>query len=236
MMLCPVVVKAQKNDSLIISVISRSVKGEPMYTVDDTITSKEEVSKIETKYVQEFKVVKPPQSVILWGNKAKDGMVIITSVNKVPKTDYEVNASAVLKKLPHLIFVDNNNISPEDLGHLNPALVEELTILKGENAIAKFGTSGAEGVLIIITKKFARASYQEKFAVLSDDYQKLIVSLNNDDTGVIYVLNNVSLENEKDRLGKLYHINKDEIASLNIKSSTLDDNKNITTVTITTKK
>ena len=51
-----------------------------------------------------------------------------------------------------LIIMDGMEISPEDLNHLDPDVIESFSILKDASATAMYGSRGANGVLIITTK------------------------------------------------------------------------------------
>ena len=56
-----------------------------------------------------------------------------------------------------LIVIDNVPVSASYLNSLNPDDVEGVSILKGANAAALYGSDGANGVIIVTTKKGVRA-------------------------------------------------------------------------------
>jgi TonB-dependent SusC/RagA subfamily outer membrane receptor len=68
-------------------------------------------------------------------------------VVKVLKTD-----SAILKKTP-LYLVNGIEIKQSDLNSLNPNDIEKVNVLKDSNAVNKYGSKGANGVVEIILKK-----------------------------------------------------------------------------------
>ncbi|MEO7048162.1 MAG: SusC/RagA family TonB-linked outer membrane protein [Ferruginibacter sp.] len=62
-----------------------------------------------------------------------------------------------------LIIVDNLAVSADFINSLNPDDVENITILKGANAAALYGSDASNGVIIITRKKGIRAKPQISF-------------------------------------------------------------------------
>jgi len=62
-----------------------------------------------------------------------------------------------------LIVLDNVPVSADYINSLNPDDVENVTILKGANAAALYGSDAANGVILITTKKGVRAKPQITF-------------------------------------------------------------------------
>ena len=64
---------------------------------------------------------------------------------------------AIIKKIPEycknpIYFVDGKEISKTEINHIPTNNIESVTVLKGENAIKKYGEKGKNGVIEIITK------------------------------------------------------------------------------------
>jgi TonB-linked SusC/RagA family outer membrane protein len=62
-----------------------------------------------------------------------------------------------------LIVLDNVPVSADYINSINPDDVENVTILKGANAAALYGSNAANGVLLITTKKGVRSKPQVTF-------------------------------------------------------------------------
>lgn len=62
-----------------------------------------------------------------------------------------------------LIVLDNVPVSADYINSLNPDDVESVTVLKGANAAALYGSDAANGVILITTKKGVRAKPQITF-------------------------------------------------------------------------
>lgn len=51
-----------------------------------------------------------------------------------------------------VFFVDGKKITHDEMGKINPRDIESISVLKGENAIAKYGDEGKNGVVLIKSK------------------------------------------------------------------------------------
>lgn len=51
-----------------------------------------------------------------------------------------------------LIILDGVQVSSSDLNNLDPEIIDSFSILKDATATAMYGTRGANGVMIVITK------------------------------------------------------------------------------------
>jgi outer membrane receptor protein involved in Fe transport len=51
------------------------------------------------------------------------------------------------------VFVDGKKTSKKELDKIDSNLIESVNVLKGKNALEKYGEDGANGVIDIITKK-----------------------------------------------------------------------------------
>lgn len=87
-----------------------------------------------------------------------------------------------------------------------------LTVLKGENAISMEGEGGKNGVVYIITKRFARTAYWNLFKSVSSCYAAAVPSA--DDTDVVYVLNGDVLTDKAE--ATLFSITKNNLVDIKI--------------------
>ncbi|WP_338768400.1 VIT domain-containing protein [Bernardetia sp. ABR2-2B] len=78
------------------------------------------------------------------------------------------NSSVNLNAEP-LYVVDGIPMEKSDYSQINPEQVKSVSMLKNENATALYGSKGANGVIIVITKKAAEKGY-----VLPDSTQKAL--------------------------------------------------------------
>lgn len=102
-------------------------------------------------------------------------------------------------------FLKASGISPAEIAFIN--------VTKGPNAIARAGKEGANGVVDIITKSFARQQYWDYFKSRSDEYRNQISDLRTE-AEVVYVLNDTALD--KDQEATLFAINNNNFISLKV--------------------
>lgn len=93
-------------------------------------------------------------------------------------------------------FLKESGITPTEIAFIN--------VFKGPDAIARAGKDGANGVVDIITKSFAREHYWSYFKSKSADYSKRVPDLGTE-AEVVYILNGKIIE--KDKESPLFAIN-----------------------------
>lgn len=84
----------------------------------------------------------------------------VNTVNNGVNADIRIvlrGERSILGNNQALIVIDNVGVSASYLNSLNPDDVESVSVLKGANAAALYGSDGANGVVIITTKKGVRA-------------------------------------------------------------------------------
>ena len=92
---------------------------------------------------------------------SKDGKNIVFRAEKVgtsasspnEKSGIILKPSASAPQAKPLVVVDGVVMSNLDLDKISPSKIESVNVLKGEKALAKYPTSGANGVVEITTKK-----------------------------------------------------------------------------------
>ena len=65
-----------------------------------------------------------------------------------------------------LIVLDGEEISADRLSQLDPSRIDAMTVLKGEQAVERYGEKGTEGVIEITTKKSEERSSNASVAHL----------------------------------------------------------------------
>ncbi|QKJ29120.1 hypothetical protein HQ865_04905 [Mucilaginibacter mali] len=145
-------------------------------------------------------------------------------------------ATAQTPSKDQLCVVDNKVITRQELDKVNPENVVDIQVLNSAAAKALYGDSGVNGAIIVVTKKFAISSYQEKFSDFSADYESYLTSHGTDDKQFIYIINNMALPKDKNEVRKLYDIPKDKIESVVFIQDQPEGSKILAKVAITTKK
>jgi hypothetical protein len=66
-------------------------------------------------------------------------------------SDFYINLNMNYEK--RLIFIDNIEVSSEELNELNPNLIKSVSVLKSKDLLITYGEKGKNGVILIETKK-----------------------------------------------------------------------------------
>ncbi|MES2060882.1 MAG: hypothetical protein V4456_03125 [Bacteroidota bacterium] len=101
-----------------------------------------------------------------------------------------------------------NKIRPDD--------ILEIKVLGNIESSALYGSAGAYGGYVIVTKQYGTKQYQEKFSKFSKDYRSYLIAHKGDDSRICYVLPDGSIltDNSIDKQRKLYEINASDIKSI----------------------
>ena len=135
-----------------------------------------------------------------------------------------------------LYIVDGTEIEKSKALKIEPAVVADIQILKTQAEKEPYGDKGANGVLLITTRKFAIASYQEKFSTFSNDFKSYISGHGTDDSQIVYVIDGEAVPKDKNEAAKLFHLNKEIINTVKFTQSEPEGSKTLARVIVTTKK
>lgn len=108
----------------------------PLAIVDGVTTTMEFLNGINPDEIQSIEVLKGTEATAKYGDKAKEGVILITRK----------------KTASPLIIIDgeeNEGIK----NNLQPYEIQSVTVLKGEQAVAQYGDKGKNGVIVITRKK-----------------------------------------------------------------------------------
>ena len=124
--------------------------GKPLILMNGVAITKEEMDKINPDDIESVNVLKGEQATRLYGEKGKNGAVIIK-----PKGEKAVVTlhKGMDKENPPLIIIDGKRM-PKDfnLSTLKPEEIESISVLKDKLAIEAYGEDGKNGVIIIRKK------------------------------------------------------------------------------------
>lgn len=136
----------------------------PLFIIDgEKYTSNEfEALNISPDQIERMDVLKGESALEKYGEKAKNGVVIITKKKEgsiVPPAPINPPSVSTLVDVndgtPPLFVVDGKQYSSSEFEalDLNPNMIERVDVFKGESAIKKYGQTAENGVVSITTKK-----------------------------------------------------------------------------------
>ncbi|MDR1171857.1 MAG: hypothetical protein LBL24_05315 [Bacteroidales bacterium] len=108
----------------------------PLYIVDGKKVKIKGVDKIHFENIQSVSILKDQATTKVYGEKARNGVVIITTK----------------RKNPPLYVVNGREMSSIDM--ISPGNIQSMTILKDRSAIRLYGEKARNGVAFITTKSF----------------------------------------------------------------------------------
>lgn len=137
------------------------MKSNALIIIDGKETTKAELEKINPNNIDRVDVLKNRTSVEKYGEKGKDGVVLITlKSDKQNSETYKIQADGPLK----FVTVDGSGKEPlyvkdgivaesKDVQNLDPETIESISVLKDESATILYGDKGKNGVVLISMKK-----------------------------------------------------------------------------------
>ncbi|CAN5628653.1 hypothetical protein BH10BAC2_BH10BAC2_13690 [soil metagenome] len=127
----------------------------PLYIVDgNTLRADANHAEIPAENISSMNVLKDEDALKNYGEKGKNGVIIITTKDYKPKTTIEINTSG--ENAP-VYVVDGNFITAEQLKiSINPDDILSVNVLKGQQATKAYGDNGKNGVIEITTKNAAK--------------------------------------------------------------------------------
>jgi hypothetical protein len=105
--------------------------------------------------------------------------------------------------------------------HFNPDSIISINIIKHDKAKEWFEGEAQNGLVVIVSRHGAIISYQKKFSTLSRKYKKYLVSHQNNDHEIIYVLNGVQLAGDGEEIVRKIYDSLKKLESVNFIKSNL---------------
>jgi len=177
--------------------------GNPLFVLDGEVISTKELDAVDQDRIESVTILRDKEVMVKYGEKAKNGVVFITTKTgssngklqgKVTglfvRQDSVGKAKTAVVKYPAniLYVVDGKRISSEDMKNMDPNNIESIHVIKDGPARTKYGEEGENGVIEVITKKWARenpdkASHKLKSENNPDERVITVVGYKKDDKG-----------------------------------------------------
>jgi TonB-dependent SusC/RagA subfamily outer membrane receptor len=130
-------------DKIIIRATGNNQGVQPLYILDGIeIKSIEGVS---PDRIESISVLKGESSVALYGEKGKNGVILITSKKLIPSKESDRSSNDAL------IILDGKETTKK-VADLNPDEIQSVSVWKGDKATGKYGEKGKNGVIEITMK------------------------------------------------------------------------------------
>lgn len=152
--------------------------------IDGKVSSVNEMAKLDLKKIQQFVVLEDSLAIDLFGNKGKNGAIIINqkTVASIIKEkndsdndkkqeivnierenpEQSSNAKVGIINSSNYILIDGKESSIEELTKLAPGSIEQFAVLQDSTAYALYGKKGKNGVISVTLKKENDSDNSEK--------------------------------------------------------------------------
>jgi len=124
----------------------------PLYVVDGKIVLTSKQMALNPNKIENISVLKGASAIALYGNKAENGAIIITSKNKDSNHLESIRIKGNSGKNAPLYILDGKRINGKKLKKINKDTIESIQVYKDNIAIEKFGEKAKNGVVIITSK------------------------------------------------------------------------------------
>ena len=161
-----------KASAIQIMIDDKNRKDLPVYFVDGVEVTPEFLTKLNSEDLREIEVIKNPTAMERYGEKGKNGVVLITSKKAVQEG--RVQISSISNSGNPIFIVDGKPFDDTQLSLLDPKEIASVEVLKGEEAKKKYGEEAANGVVIINTKskKYGKEDLVDKGPSFDETMEK----------------------------------------------------------------
>ncbi|TXG35172.1 M56 family metallopeptidase [Seonamhaeicola maritimus] len=138
-------VKVKKNKSGNILFIGDEDGKEPLFIIDEKEINKDKFENIDPDKIESVFVLKGEQAIEKYGDKGKDGVVLIKTKDHKPTSFFKTG-------LEPLIIINGKEASKDEMDGLDKNNIQTIDVLKNASATSSYGTKGKNGVILIKTK------------------------------------------------------------------------------------
>lgn len=123
-------------------------EGHPLYVVNGKILSDQNIKQLDKNDIENINIIKGEAATEKYGKKGENGVIEITSkANSKPRVKMRMGNT----KNP-LYILDGNKVPAEVVTRIHPDDIERMNVLKGKEAIKKYGESAQNGAVEINSK------------------------------------------------------------------------------------
>lgn len=191
-----------------------------------TIINGKEINKIKDKsYIINnnstitSEILEPEEAQKIYGDKAKDGAIIIEEIPAIQTPNMNENIKNALRtsKQSPLILINGKESNRKELSLLQPENIENVNIIKKQNAISEYGDKAKYGIIDITLKDEIKEQIDVAIKALpkKEKQKEYIYSINGvkaDQKNVKLIspksLKSINIYNEKDAKNKFHIITK----------------------------
>jgi TonB family protein len=127
-------------------VLNTNSKNPPYVILDGVPLPDGKMDQVKPDDIQSISVLKDKSATAIYGEKGKNGVILITSKKK----GFQIRTDGI--KPDPIYLVDGVEVSSAEVKNIDPNRIESINVLKGDNAVKNFGEKGRDGVIMINLK------------------------------------------------------------------------------------
>jgi TonB-dependent SusC/RagA subfamily outer membrane receptor len=125
---------------------------QPLIILDGKKITRAQMDQISPNEIASISVLKDEASKSMYGEEAKNGVILITRKSHDQETTSAVRLNSGDTKKPPLYILDGKKIDPEEMDKITHESIESLNVIKSEQAVEKYGKKGENGIIEITSK------------------------------------------------------------------------------------
>ncbi|WP_165835904.1 M56 family metallopeptidase [Marinifilum breve] len=123
-----------------------------LIVLDGKIIDKNTFNSLDPNTIHSISVLKDQTATELYGEKALNGALIISTIENKRKSSHLVRVKGVSNNKNPLIILDGKSMEYEKFKKLDSNSFKSITILKDASAIALYGKAAENGVIVVTSK------------------------------------------------------------------------------------
>lgn len=133
------------------TVVSKGIDSSnpPLIFLDNNEITSEEMNKIDPNDILNISVLKDKTAIKMYGEKGKNGVILITSKAKDKNRKQDIN---ILNK-DILVILDGVEMTSEEFNKIDQSSIVKVDVIKDKELLKPYGEKGKNGVMIITTQK-----------------------------------------------------------------------------------
>lgn len=141
----------------------------PLYLLNGKEITPQQMKQIDANTIESVNVLNGEEAIKQYGEKGKNGVVVITLKNNTSSSPAFSNATAVTPKNPNaaaeasnaLKVIDGKIVSNEDLQKFNANDIYSVSVFKSDEAVKRWGEKGRNGVIELTTQQKHEANISD---------------------------------------------------------------------------
>lgn len=153
-------------------------KTNPDLTLIDGVEG--DINKISPDKIKSVKMLTGKEATRLYGKAGKNGVILVTTKEYAKKIEEEKEFwidCGCNRTQKALVFIDGIKGVGEDIKNIPPQTIITFDVLKGEDAIKRYGEAGKDGVILVTTTEGTKKAEDEyEIVVLSPGYESFLAT------------------------------------------------------------